>query len=63
MKQQAVLSRKWLYIFVAVALAAAAVFVWACVKQDATVMVATGLVVGVQIVNIVQWIRSHRTGR
>lgn len=63
MKQQAVLSRKWLYIFVAVALAAAAVFVWASVKQDATVMVATGLVVGVQIVNIVQWIRSHRTGR
>ena len=46
-----------------VALAALAVFIWACVKRDATVMVATGLVLGVQIVNIVQWIRSHRTVR
>lgn len=53
------LSKKWFYTFIAIALAAIAVFVWACVKGDATVMVATGLVIGVQIVNIVQWIHRH----
>ena len=53
------LSKKWFYTIIAIALAAIAVFVWACVKRDATVMVATGLVVGIQIVNIVQWIHRH----
>ena len=63
MKPRAVLSRRWFATFLIIALAALAVFIWACVKRDATVMVATGLVLGVQIVNNVQWIRSHRTVR
>ena len=32
---------------------------WAFVKQDVTVMVATGLVVGVQVMNIIQWVQNH----
>lgn len=51
---------KWLYIFTAVAIAAIAVFVWACIKKDITVMVATGLVAGVQIINIVKWLQTHK---
>lgn len=51
------LSKKWFYTFIAITIAAIAVFVWACIKGDATVMVATGLVIGVQILNIIQWIQ------
>ena len=53
------LSKKWLYTFIAIAIAAIAVFVWACVKKDTTIMIATGLVIGIQILNIVQWIQRH----
>lgn len=53
------LSKKWLYTFIAIAIAAIAVFVWACIKKDATIMIATGLVIGIQILNIVQWIQRH----
>lgn len=53
------LSKKWLYTFIAIAIAAIAVFVWACIKKDTTIMIATGLVIGIQILNIVQWIQRH----
>ncbi len=53
------LSKKWLYTFIAIAIAAIAVFVWACVKKDTTIMIATGLVIGIQILNIVQWLQRH----
>ena len=48
------LSKKWLYGFIVIAIAALGVLGWAFVKQDVTVMVATGLVVGVQVMNIIQ---------
>ena len=41
------------------AIAALAVMGWAFVKQDVTVMVATGLVVGIQVMNIIRWIQNH----
>ena len=53
------LSKKWLYTFIAIAIAAIAVFVWACIKKDTTIMIATGLVIGIQILNIVQWLQRH----
>lgn len=53
------LSKKWLYGFILIAIAALAVMGWAFVKQDVTVMVATGLVVGVQVMNIIRWIQNH----
>lgn len=53
------LSRKWLYGFILIAMAALAVMGWAFVKQDVTVMVATGLVVGIQVMNIIRWIQNH----
>ena len=49
------LSKKWLYGFIVIAIAALGAFV----KQDVTVMVATGLVVGVQVMNIIQWVQNH----
>ena len=56
------LSKKWLYGFIVIAIAALAVFIWAVVKQDVTVMVATGLVMGIQLMNIIQW-RQNRSKR
>lgn len=53
------LSKKWFYGFITIAIAALAVMGWAFVKQDVTVMVATGLVVGVQVMNIIKWIQNH----
>ncbi len=53
------LSKKWLYGFILIAMAALAVMGWAFVKQDVTVMVATGLVVGIQVMNIIRWIQNH----
>ncbi len=53
------LSKKWLYSFILIAIAALAVMGWAFVKQDVTVMVATGLVVGIQVMNIIRWIQNH----
>ncbi len=53
------LSKKWLYGFILIAIAALAVMGWAFVKQDVTVMVATGLVVGIQVMNIIRWIQNH----
>ena len=53
------LSKKWLYGFIVIAIAALGVLGWAFVKQDVTVMVATGLVVGVQVMNIIQWVQNH----
>ena len=53
------LSKKWLYGFILIAIAALAVMGWALVKQDVTVMVATGLVVGIQVMNIIRWIQNH----
>ena len=53
------LSKKWLYGFILIAIAALAVMGWAFVKQDVTVMVATGLVVGIQEMNIIRWIQNH----
>ena len=53
------LSKKWLYGFIEIAIAALGVLGWAFVKQDVTVMVATGLVVGVQVMNIIQWVQNH----
>ena len=53
------LSKKWLYGFIVIAIAALGVLGWAFVKQDVTVMVATGLVVGVQVMNIIRWIQNH----
>ena len=53
------LSKKWLYGFIVIAIAALGVIGWAFVKQDVTVMVATGLVVGVQVMNIIQWVQNH----
>ena len=53
------LSKRWLITFIVVALAALAVFFWAVVKQDVTVMVATGLVAGIQAVNIIKWLQNH----
>ena len=54
-----ILSKKWLYGFIVIAIAALGVLGWAFVKQDVTVMVATGLVVGVQVMNIIQWVQNH----
>ena len=53
------LSKKWRYGFILIAIAALGVLGWAFVKQDVTVMVATGLVVGVQVMNIIQWVQNH----
>ncbi len=53
------LSKKWLYGFIVIAIAALGVLGWAFVKQNVTVMVATGLVVGVQVMNIIQWVQNH----
>ena len=53
------LSKKWLYGCILIARAALAVMGWAFVKQDVTVMVATGLVVGIQVMNIIRWIQNH----
>lgn len=53
------LSKKWLYCFILIAIAALAVMGWAFVKQDVIVMVATGLVVGIQVMNIIRWIQNH----
>ena len=53
------LSKKWLYGVIVIAIAALGVLGWAFVKQDVTVMVATGLVVGVQVMNIIQWVQNH----
>lgn len=53
------LSKKWLYGFILIAIAALVVMGWAFVKQDVTVMVATGLVVGIQVMNIIRWIQNH----
>lgn len=53
------LSKKWLYGFIVIAIAALGVLGRAFVKQDVTVMVATGLVVGVQVMNIIQWVQNH----
>lgn len=53
------LSKKWLYGFILIAIAALAVMGCAFVKQDVTVMVATGLVVGIQVMNIIRWIQNH----
>lgn len=53
------LSKKWFYGFIVIAIAALGVLGWAFVKQDVTVMVATGLVVGVQVMNIIQWVQNH----
>ena len=53
------LSKKWLNGFIVIAIAALGVLGWAFVKQDVTVMVATGLVVGVQVMNIIQWVQNH----
>ena len=53
------LSKKWLYGFIVIAIAALGVLGWTFVKQDVTVMVATGLVVGVQVMNIIQWVQNH----
>lgn len=53
------LSKKWLYGFIVIAIAALGVLGWAFVKQDVTVMVATGLVVGIQVMNIIQWVQNH----
>ena len=53
------LSKKWLYGFIVIAIAALGVLGWAFVKQDVTVMVATGLVVGVQVMNIIEWVQNH----
>lgn len=53
------LSKKWLYGFILIVIAALAVMGWAFVKQDVTVMVATGLVVGIQVMNIIRWIQNH----
>ena len=53
------LSKKWLIGFIVIAIAALAVFIWAVVKQDVTVMVATGLVMGIQLMNIIQWCQNH----
>lgn len=53
------LSKKWFYGFILIAIAALAVMGWAFVKQDVTVMVATGLVVGIQVMNIIRWIQNH----
>lgn len=53
------LSKKWLYGFIVIAIASLGVLGWAFVKQDVTVMVATGLVVGVQVMNIIQWVQNH----
>ena len=53
------LSKKWLYGFIVIAIAALGVLGWAFVKQDVTVMVATGLGVGVQVMNIIQWVQNH----
>ena len=53
------ISKKCLYGFIVIAIAALGVLGWAFVKQDVTVMVATGLVVGVQVMNIIQWVQNH----
>lgn len=57
------LSKKWLCCFVALTAAALGVFAWACVLRDVTVMVATGLVSGLQVMNIVQWFQNRSKGK
>ncbi len=54
------LPKKWFYTFVAIAIAAAIVFIWACIKKDTTIMVATGMVAGIQIINVIKWLQVHR---
>ncbi len=56
------LSKKWLCGFGLIAIAALGVFCWAVVKQEVTVMVATALVFGVQVMNMIQWFQN-RSGK
>ena len=54
------LSKAWFTGFVLIAIAALAVFVWAYIQKDVTVMVATGMVAGVQLINVVKWLKAHK---
>lgn len=54
------LSKAWFIGFVLIAIAALAVFIWAYTKKDVTVMVATGMVAGVQLINVVKWLKAHK---
>lgn len=54
------LSKTWFIGFVLIAIAALAVFIWAYTKKDVTVMVATGMVAGVQLINVVKWLKAHK---
>lgn len=54
------LPKNWFYLFVAIAIAAIIVFIWASIRKDTTIMVATGMVAGIQIINVVKWLQAHR---
>lgn len=49
------LPRKWLYIYIGVAIAALAVCIIGLLKEEYIVAVATGVVFGAQMINIVKW--------
>ena len=57
------LPQNWFYLFVAIAIAAIIVFIWASIRKDTTIMVATGMVAGIQIINVVKWLKAHRKKR
>lgn len=54
------LPKNWFYLFAAIAITASAVFVWACIKKDTTIMVATGMVAGIQIINVIKWLQANK---
>lgn len=49
------LPRKWLYIYIGVAIAALPVCIIGLLKEEYIVAAATGVVFGAQMINIVKW--------
>ncbi len=53
------LPRKWGFIFAAIGIAALAVSVFALVKEEYVIAIATGIVFCLQAFNFVKWMRQR----
>lgn len=49
------LPRKWLYIYIVIAISALIVCIVGLLKKELIIAAATGLVFGAQVINIVRW--------
>ncbi|MBC5634705.1 hypothetical protein [Parabacteroides hominis] len=52
------LSKKWLYTFIIIAIAALATCVVGLYNKEYIIAIGTGLVFGVQVFNIIKWKRN-----